>query len=357
MIKKLFLSDIGIACDHKNYRKLLAANFTIIFAIVIFTFFSTYNFFQNNMELFYMEIVLLSFVIMIYILLKSTKNMVLIANLIIGLAFIGCFLVVYISKAADYTPLWAFLFLFYATILLGHKKGLIFSSILFVSIYCMMWHWIGEYVSTYEFVRYIFISLVLMFISFLYEYSSQKYFMKLEDLNTTLQEMTRIDALTTLFNRKYFDEIFTKQVNINKRDNKLLVFAIMDIDYFKKYNDTYGHQAGDSVLKEISQLFKASAKRAGDYVFRVGGEEFTILLNVANEIDSLKMMDKIRKDVESLEITHEKSEIANVITISIGLYIIKPDDKNDYETIYRLCDNALYKAKERGRNRVESTLS
>ena len=353
MLRKLLLSDIDIKSSHRDYRKLIAANFTIIFTTIIFIFFSTYNFILGNMNLFYMEVTLLIFVVATYLHFRKLKNIILIANMAIVLAFIGSILVVYFTKAEDYSPLWAFAYLFYAMILLGHKKGLLVSIVLFLLIYTMMWIWIGEHVTQYEFIRYIFISFVLVFISYIYEYSIHKSFQELEKANKTLTKISRVDSLTTLYNRKYFDEIFPKQIKIAKRNEKILIFAMMDIDYFKNYNDTYGHQDGDSVLKNISLSFKKSAQRPDDYVFRIGGEEFGILLHTQNVEDSIKNIEQIRTNIEDLKIPHSKSKVASFITISIGLYVINPDDKNDYSTIYKLCDDALYKAKNTGRNRVE----
>ena len=160
-------------------------------------------------------------------------------------------------------------------------------------------------------------------------------------------------VITTLFNRRYFDEIFPDKIKIAKRNRRFLIFAMADIDSFKNYNDTYGHQAGDEVLRAISLSFLDSMQRPDDYVFRLGGEEFGMLFQVDQQDEGLKIAEKIRKNIEELKIAHAENKDSLFVTISIGLHVIKTLDKHDYDEIYKITDDALYSAKQKGKNTVE----
>ncbi len=170
--------------------------------------------------------------------------------------------------------------------------------------------------------------------------------------NKLLRTIAITDALTNLYNRRYFDEIFTQQIKIAKRDRKLLAFTIMDIDHFKQYNDTYGHQEGDTVLKKVSYSLIKSLHRAGDYIFRLGGEEFGMLYTVKTKEDAFTLANQTRISIEELHIEHTGNSASQYVTISMGLFIIDFNDNYDAQEIYKLTDSNLYKAKESGRNKV-----
>jgi len=167
-----------------------------------------------------------------------------------------------------------------------------------------------------------------------------------------IQALSKIDALTSIYNRGYFDEIFPEQIKIAKRNKTFLVFAMIDIDHFKQYNDTYGHQDGDIALKKVSKKLKSFLNRPNDYVFRLGGEEFGMLFHITKEADAFKMTEKLRKNIEELHIEHAHNSASKFLTISIGVYIIKHINNSNIDEIYNDTDKSLYKAKKDGRNQV-----
>lgn len=169
-----------------------------------------------------------------------------------------------------------------------------------------------------------------------------------------IEEYSITDALTGLYNRRFFDLNFTKEHKISKRENKNLVLLIVDIDYFKQYNDYYGHQKGDEVLKTISLEMKAFFKRANDYVYRLGGEEFAISFYSNNNKIAFERADSMRKSIEELKIEHNASSVSKYISISIGLSFIPKECNMEIDEIYKITDQALYRAKNSGRNRVET---
>jgi two-component system, sensor histidine kinase LadS len=175
---------------------------------------------------------------------------------------------------------------------------------------------------------------------------------ELEQANLKLATMVRTDPLTGLLNRRQFETLVEEEIHRRHRDGKPLLFAMLDVDDFKLFNDTYGHQAGDEVLVEVSKLLRAHFRRAGDRLFRLGGEEFGILL----EADSLQAgryaLERFRHALEQLQIPHEKSR-HGVVTGSFGLVCCSDYDQvPSAMAVYRQADGAMYEAKQRNRNRV-----
>ena len=166
-----------------------------------------------------------------------------------------------------------------------------------------------------------------------------------------LEELSIIDEMTGLYNRRYFNKILPKEIDRRKRDNKPLAIATIDIDYFKKVNDTYGHQVGDEVLKKVAKAFNMYFIRAEDFVFRIGGEEFFIIANFDHEKDFFDYLEQVRNYIEELKIENKYSEFG-VVTISTGAYFVDPQKVDDPEFIYQTADKALYAAKHNGRNQT-----
>jgi len=166
-----------------------------------------------------------------------------------------------------------------------------------------------------------------------------------------LEEMAGIDGLTGINNRRSFDTIYQKEWQKILRYKDPLSLIMIDVDFFKNYNDFYGHGAGDAVLKEIAKAIKNQLNRPEDMVARYGGEEFVVVLPRTEKNGAMQKAEKIRKAVESLAITHEKSDCAHVVTISLGGVTHEKEDGNP-EAFLKQSDEMLYKAKSEGRNRV-----
>lgn len=167
-----------------------------------------------------------------------------------------------------------------------------------------------------------------------------------------LEELSITDDLTQIYNRRYFNNVFMKFIDIAKRNNELINFAILDIDYFKQYNDTYGHLMGDETLKKVAFVMKDSLKRGNDYCFRLGGEEFGILYVTNSKENSVSFCNLIRENIESLKIEHKENSVSKYITASFGLYVKEAKEIKNIDEVYKAADILLYKAKETGRNKV-----
>jgi len=160
------------------------------------------------------------------------------------------------------------------------------------------------------------------------------------------------DGLTNIFNRRHFNEMLPKAVNSAKRQDELIAFLIMDIDHFKQYNDTYGHQMGDDVLVKVAKCIKDSLLRSDDLCFRLGGEEFGVIYRAETKNKAISFADSIRQNIEDLNIEHSKNTVSPYVTMSMGLVCRNANDVVSEDELYKESDDLLYKAKESGRNRV-----
>jgi len=168
-----------------------------------------------------------------------------------------------------------------------------------------------------------------------------------------LEILAITDSLTNLYNRRHFNELFPKMINSAKRNNDLVSFIIMDIDYFKQYNDTYGHQMGDDVLIKVAKAIKISLHRADDYCFRLGGEEFGVIFKAFSQEKALDFSNKIKESIENLHINHSGNSASPYVTASMGLICKNANDIKNSNEVYKEADKLLYKAKDSGRNNVE----
>lgn len=176
--------------------------------------------------------------------------------------------------------------------------------------------------------------------------------LELKKYRDILERISLIDGLTGIANRRHFDQTLEKEWRRALRHRDILSLALIDIDFFKKYNDYYGHLAGDECLQKVGSILTESLKRASDLGARYGGEEFVILLPSTAKAGALTVTERIRSNVEELRISHEMSKVAKHVTVSIGVAAIRPElDKVPSELI-RQADSALYQAKNAGRNRV-----
>ncbi len=174
----------------------------------------------------------------------------------------------------------------------------------------------------------------------------------LEKANKRLKALTMIDGLTRIANRRRFDEYLEVEWSRMRREKKPLAIIISDIDYFKKFNDNYGHQAGDECLKKVAATIQKSISRPGDLVARYGGEEFCAILPDTTLEGAERIGEKMRQNVESLEILHEHSKAGKFVTISSGVICQIPDPDSSYKALVEKADQNLYTAKKKGRNRI-----
>jgi len=166
------------------------------------------------------------------------------------------------------------------------------------------------------------------------------------------EDLSMQDALTDIYNRRYFNVMFPQELNRAKRTHESFCFAIMDVDNFKLYNDNYGHDAGDEALQKITAKITELTQRSNEFFFRLGGEEFGFICSAYTKEETFAHLQNICKEVQNLKIEHLYNENYGVLTISIGVCYLEDAILGEVKQIYKSADNALYRAKETGRNKV-----
>lgn len=177
---------------------------------------------------------------------------------------------------------------------------------------------------------------------------------ELAEKNKQLKELSITDSLTKLHNRRYFEKIFEDKLNRLSRYNHRFSLAVIDIDFFKSYNDKFGHITGDEILVRVSQTIKKTFNRKTDYTFRLGGEEFAVIYRTEKKEDTYNLAEKLRKNIENLKIETVDKSVSEYLTISIGVadIITQNLDVSTTRKAYNKVDKLLYEAKESGRNKT-----
>lgn len=184
----------------------------------------------------------------------------------------------------------------------------------------------------------------------LIESEMQKLVQQLEIEKSTAEFNSITDSLTGLYNRRYFDEVLRTEFSRLTRSGSTLTLIMLDIDHFKKFNDSYGHLAGDKCIQMIASTLKACVERPSDIAARYGGEEFIVILPDTDENGAKVLGERFRKRIEDLAIPHVASDTSKYVTVSLGTITIHPGDLPSVDRALKLVDEALYQAKGKGRN-------
>ena len=171
--------------------------------------------------------------------------------------------------------------------------------------------------------------------------------------NRELKRLSSMDGLTGLANRRQFDATLEQEWQRAVRSELPLSLLFADIDYFKRYNDSYGHQAGDDCLKKVADSLQKTVHRPSDLVSRYGGEEFVIILPDTTSEGAIAVAEKMLKHITDLQIPHENSDSADHVTLSIGVATLCPEEGSSPDELIEAADRVLYKAKDNGRNCIE----
>lgn len=170
--------------------------------------------------------------------------------------------------------------------------------------------------------------------------------------NRKLERLSRQDALTELANRRYFDAYLADEISRAQRTKKVLAVIMCDVDFFKPYNDYYGHQAGDQCLRQVATAIESCCGRPGDLAARYGGEEFALILPETELDSATRIAEEIRSTVAELRLPHARSKVAPHITLSAGVVVYQPGANMTADQLIAAADSALYQAKHLGRNRI-----
>lgn len=179
---------------------------------------------------------------------------------------------------------------------------------------------------------------------------------ELKNKTELLERLVSIDGLTHIPNRRHYDDIIVKEWKRAQRNSTPLSVIMIDIDCFKNYNDTYGHAAGDECIRSVARTLEESMVRPGDTIARYGGEEFVAVLPETDAQGAKVLAERMRHNVESIQIDHCDSIVADHVTISSGIATMIPTHHHSYIDLLNAADRQLYKAKEKGRNQTECKL-
>lgn len=175
---------------------------------------------------------------------------------------------------------------------------------------------------------------------------------ELKKVNKKLEQLSITDQLTTLYNLRHFEHIFNIEIKRAIRTKSIFSVMLFDIDYFKRLNDTYGHQEGDKALISLGECLKELCQRPGDFAFRIGGDEFTIIISDSKKESALNLSKTLQDKLQKLQIPNENSDVSKYMTVSIGIISLIPTIKDNIDYIMKKTDEKLYIAKEKGRNQI-----
>lgn len=188
-------------------------------------------------------------------------------------------------------------------------------------------------------------------VGFMFDISERKkQEQELETLKKQLEEYSYQDGLTGIANRRFFEDSYQREWLNAQREQQPLTIMLLDIDYFKQYNDYNGHILGDACLKQIAQILKKSVSRPRDLVARFGGEEFVLILPDTSQASAIEVVERILQSIRTADICHNSSPLDQRLSVSLGVKTIIPTLKNDKMAFLKEVDQNLYLAKEQGRN-------
>ena len=188
-------------------------------------------------------------------------------------------------------------------------------------------------------------------VGFMFDISERKkQEQELETLKKQLEEYSYQDGLTGIANRRFFEDSYQREWLNAQREQQPLTLILLDIDYFKQYNDHNGHLLGDACLKQIAQILKKSVSRPRDLVARFGGEEFVLILPDTTQASAIEVVERILQSIRTADICHSTSPLDQRLSVSLGVKTIIPTQKNDKMAFLKEVDQNLYLAKEQGRN-------
>jgi len=364
MFKKFFTSNIPFN-DSISYRRLLMMNSMLFFAVAVFVMFAGINLFlRENYTIAILDIIAALFSTITLIHLRRHYRVKVTA--LISVLFLMLFMFSFIieNKNSHFGIIWSYFIPMLAIHFNGKKVGLGLSigylTVIFTFAYMGIGEWNNGAWEYIDFFRFSISSFVFTIMIYLIESAHDSTEDELEKIRlheaeilTQLQKQAITDPLTGIYNRRYFNEKVPELLAIAEKEGCYLSFFILDIDYFKNYNDTYGHQKGDEIIKHIADAVVAFQEMEYDFVFRIGGEEFAGVLISTNITESEKRVALLNAKIEACNIEHTTSLLPQKrVTASIGVCSAKVTEDKDMNYFYKRADSALYKAKEKGRNRT-----
>lgn len=364
IIKNFFTANMEYV-DSVSYRRVIMINSMLLLSAIVFYIFTYANvFIIQEYEIALLDFVSANAALLTLYMLRRTKNVK--AAAFISIVIIILFMIIFILKNQNshLGIIWSIFIPVMAISFNGKKIGLAFSIVFYAIMFYLAYHGIGTWNhgewAFVDFLRFTIASSLLTYVIYSSESAHEDADAELKKVrkreldmleNVKIQAIT--DGLTGMYNRRYFNEVVPKLLGIAQRDKSYVSLFILDVDYFKNYNDHYGHHKGDEVLRKIAQELINFIQRDDDFVFRIGGEEFAGIVHARNQDESAKWISEINKKILELNITHDTTRLdIKKVSVSIGICTRLVTPETDITYFYKAADKALYQAKELGRNRT-----
>ncbi len=360
----LFSLNIGFT-DTLSYRRVYLISSTSIITTAVFFLFVFINTFLVQQYTIAILDFIAAFIFIANLLYLKKTHCISHAAKIATVNLIFFFLsFIYTNGSNHFALIWTIFLPIFAIFVNGRRVGLYFALTFYLLLFSLAYINIGIWENgswgKLEFMRLFAASTVLVFVLYMNEKAQEESDKQLASIRKKEKEYMKklhaksiTDELTQLYNRRYFYDMAPKLAALAKRKNHYITFFILDIDYFKYYNDYYGHLKGDDVLIRVSQAIKNHIQRDDDFVFRLGGEEFAGIIISEDTQKTNEWIKKLCDIIRDMKIEHSESLVSEYITVSIGIATINPEEKYDLEWLYNCADQALYDAKNNGRNRCE----
>jgi len=351
--------------DNISYRRVLLITSISLTTALVFLFFALFNtFIVENFAIATLEFIATAISIFTVINLYKTHNIQLAAKIATTNLMFFCLFFILVNGSSHFSLIWTIFLPIFAILVNGKNIGLYFSFVFYVPLLSFTYYNIGIWENglwtLVDWLRFSSSAAILTFAMYMNEKALEASDIKLEEIRLKeqehiqeLHEKSITDELTGLYNRRYFYDMVPKLSTLAKRQELYITFFILDIDYFKNYNDYYGHVLGDKTLRLVANALKEYIHRGDDFVFRLGGEEFAGIVLSKNKENTHDWIQGLCKVVEDLQLEHIESQTANVVTISIGIATISHDEDRNIDHLYSFADQALYTAKNNGKNRCE----
>lgn len=289
----------------------------------------------------------ISMIILIFFLRSSKKNYKLTSNSLLITSLITFTSALIFVPQDEFRMIWFYLLIFVAYMINGKTNGILYTIASIIII--LITNFFVELQLSQVAINSAVLGLIIgSFLSHVYTNKITQYENNLKQQNSTLSVLASTDYLTGIINRRMFNEIAKRYFKTAQKDNLSLTLLLLDLDHFKKINDTYGHQVGDKLLIQFVETIK-NILRKSDIFARVGGEEFAILLSQMDRNDAYDLAEKIRKEVENISIRYKGQNV--FVRTSIGITQNSTTDSS-FDDVFSRSDMALYQAKKEGRNRI-----
>jgi len=363
-LKELFFASFDYEEYNPQQTKMLLLNAMFFITIIINLIFMFINIFiAHTYLMFFVNLFIVSFLGYALYLLREKSQYNIASYIGNAILFISFLSIVILKESASYSMIWTLFFAPFAILTLGAKKGfmlsIVFMTIVIASSYTGIDIWDNGRWNFETFFRMIVGLIVMLYVIYAIQNNNEKANVKIERLRQKekiqlqlLQKLSITDTLTSLYNRRFFEEIFPRQIKRAINNKELLTFFTLDLDYFKQYNDTYGHQKGDWALVQIAEILNEIFGKSDDYIFRMGGEEFAGIFLDGSVENIRNLIEQIPEKLKERNIEHKGNPQEDILTASIGVYMQEMRTDINHQEIYRLADEALYRAKSQGKNQI-----